>query len=164
VAQNGTPIALSEGEVEVVNREREMTAKQNQFMIVPVALIVGGALFAVGHSMRPAAIQAPGVTANAIGTPAIVVPRAGTVATASEATLFAAQQVAAADQPQIHTGIIVSMNGDRLILRDDDNGTWYHLDNQQAASSYLGKKVRVNGEIDPATDVIHVQSIEEEKV
>ena len=142
-----------------------MTAKQNQLMILPVALIIGGALFAVGHSMRPGAIQAPGIAASGIETPAIVVPRASTAATAtaSEATLFAAQQVTAADQPQIHTGIIVSMNGDRLILRDDNNDTWYHLDNQQAASSYLGKKVRITGEIDPATDVIHVQSIEEEK-
>ena len=142
-----------------------MTAKQNRFMIVPVALIIGGALFAVGHNIRLGAIQAQGVAVNtsANGSPAIVVARASDEVAPPEAIMLAAQQVTVPDQPQIHTGTIVSMNGDRFILRDDENNTWYHLDNQQAAASYIGKKVQVMGEIDPATDVIHVQSIQEEK-
>jgi hypothetical protein len=140
-----------------------MTAKQNRFMIVPIALIIGGALFAVGHNIRLGSIQAQGVAVDISGSPVIAVPRASNEAAPSEATVLVAQQVTVPDQPQIHTGIIVSMNGQRFILRDDDNDTWYHLDNQQAAASYLGKKVRVMGEIDPATDVIHVQSIQEEK-
>jgi hypothetical protein len=47
------------------------------------------------------------------------------------------------------------------VLRDDANNTWYHLDDQQAASKHLGKKVVVIGTLDARTDVIRVQKIDE---
>jgi hypothetical protein len=36
------------------------------------------------------------------------------------------------DQPSVTTfaGKIVSQDGERFILRDDDNRVWYHLDDQ----------------------------------
>ena len=52
------------------------------------------------------------------------------------------------------------MNGQRFILRDDDNNAWYHLDDQQKAAQFLGKKVTVFGKLDPSTDFIHVDKIE----
>ena len=61
---------------------------------------------------------------------------------------------------QTYAGVIVNMNGQRFILRDDDNNTWYHLDDQQQAAKFLGKKVTASGKLDPSTDFIHVQQIE----
>ncbi|MGC1966783.1 MAG: DUF5818 domain-containing protein [Candidatus Acidiferrales bacterium] len=68
-----------------------------------------------------------------------------------------------ADQPQKFVGTIVSMNGERFILRDDANDVWYHLDNQQEAGKYLGKKVEVTGTLEGRSDEILVQSIQVEK-
>jgi uncharacterized protein YdeI (BOF family) len=68
-----------------------------------------------------------------------------------------------ADQPQKFVGTIVSMNGERYILRDDANDVWYHLDNQQEAGKYLGKKVEVTGTLEGRSDEILVQSIQVEK-
>ena len=58
-------------------------------------------------------------------------------------------------------GVIVSKNGEILVLRDDVNNTWYHLDDQEAAAKHLGKKVLVTGNLDTRTDMIRVQSIAE---
>ncbi|HTX15334.1 MAG TPA: DUF5818 domain-containing protein [Candidatus Baltobacteraceae bacterium] len=68
---------------------------------------------------------------------------------------------AASRAVEAYTGTIVSLNGQRYILRDDDNNVWYHLDDQQDASKFVGKKVLVVGRLDARTDVIHVDQIEE---
>jgi hypothetical protein len=65
------------------------------------------------------------------------------------------------DSAQHFEGVIVSKNGQLFVLRDDANNTWYHLDDQQAASKHLGKKVVVIGTLDARTDVIRVQKIDE---
>lgn len=72
------------------------------------------------------------------------------------------QPGSAADQPQKFVGTIVSMNGERYVLRDDVNDVWYHLDNQQEAAKYLGKKVEVTGTLEGRSDEILVQSIQVE--
>lgn len=77
--------------------------------------------------------------------------------------LVSAQPENANDQPQKFVGTIVSMNGERFVLRDDVNDVWYHLDNQQEAGKYLGKKVEVTGTLDGRADEILVQSIQVEK-
>jgi hypothetical protein len=63
------------------------------------------------------------------------------------------------DEAQTYQGTIVSMNGSRFVLRDDDHNTWYHLDDQRAAGMYVGKKVMVTGKLDTATDVIRIETI-----
>jgi hypothetical protein len=67
------------------------------------------------------------------------------------------------DQSAISTfqGKILSQNGERFILRDDVNETWYHLDDQQQAGKFLGKNVVVTGVLDQSTDTIRVRSIVE---
>jgi Protein of unknown function (DUF5818) len=65
------------------------------------------------------------------------------------------------DSAQHFEGVIVSKNGQLFVLRDEVNNTWYHLDDQQAASKYWGKKVLVIGTLDARTDVIRVQKIDE---
>lgn len=62
---------------------------------------------------------------------------------------------------EAYSGVVTSLNGERFILRDDANDTWYHLDNQQEAGKFLGKKVRVTGKLDTRTDMIHIQQIAE---
>jgi hypothetical protein len=50
-----------------------------------------------------------------------------------------------------------------FVLRDDVNNVWYHLDDQQKAERFAGKKVQVIGILDGRVDEIRIQSIEEEK-
>ncbi len=64
---------------------------------------------------------------------------------------------------QTFSGKIVSQNGVRLVLRDDDNNVWYHLDDQQKANQHFGKDVLVTGTFDGLTGTIRVQSIVEGK-
>jgi hypothetical protein len=77
---------------------------------------------------------------------------------------FAFQQPSdAKDQPQKFEGTIVSKNGALFVLRDDVNNVWYHLDDQQKAEKFAGKKVQVIGILDGRVDEIRIQSIQEEK-
>ena len=59
------------------------------------------------------------------------------------------------------SGKIVSQNGVRFVLRDDDNYAWYHLDDQENAGKFVGKDVVVTGTFDGLTGTIRVQSIVE---
>jgi hypothetical protein len=78
-------------------------------------------------------------------------------------TTSTVQPVAAPDDPaQKFEGVIISKNGELFVLRDVVNDTWYHLDDQQTAGKFLGKKVLVTGTLDVRTDVIRVQKITEE--
>ena len=58
-------------------------------------------------------------------------------------------------------GKIVSQNGVRFVLRDDENGVWYHLDDQAKAGALIGKDVLVTGTFDGLSGTIRVQSIVE---
>ena len=62
---------------------------------------------------------------------------------------------------QAFYGKIVSQNGVRYVLRDDDNNVWYHLDDQDKAAKLLGKDVLVSGTFDGLTGTIRVQNIVE---
>jgi hypothetical protein len=73
------------------------------------------------------------------------------------------QQSDAKDQPQKFEGTIVSKNGALFVLRDAVNNVWYHLDDQQKAEKFAGKKVQVIGILDGRVDEIRIQSIQEEK-
>ncbi|MGD0543129.1 MAG: DUF5818 domain-containing protein [Candidatus Acidiferrales bacterium] len=82
--------------------------------------------------------------------------------TQTTATRIAASQRSSGpdDNAQHFEGVIVWKNGQLFVLRDDANNTWYHLDDQHAASKYLGKKVLVIGTLDAPTDLIRVQRID----
>jgi TonB family protein len=62
-------------------------------------------------------------------------------------------------KPQSFFGRIVSQNGVRFILRDDENNVWYHLDDQEKAAKLFGKDVLVTGTYDGVAGAIHVQNI-----
>ena len=54
-------------------------------------------------------------------------------------------------QTKTFSGKIVSQNGVRYVLRDDDNSAWYHLDDQEKAGKLVGKDVLVTGTFDGLT-------------
>ena len=58
-------------------------------------------------------------------------------------------------------GKVVSQNDVRFVLKDYDNDTWYHIDDQQKAASFLGKNVLITGIFDGLTGTIRVQNIVE---
>jgi TonB family protein len=62
---------------------------------------------------------------------------------------------------QTFSGKIVSQNGVRYVLRDDENNVWYHLDDQDKAGKLVGKDVLITGKFDGLTGTIRVQSIVE---
>lgn len=86
---------------------------------------------------------------------------AKTLTTSSAETTITSPSSDPDDTAQHFEGVIVSKNGELLVLRDDAHNTWYHLDDQQAASKHLGKKVLVTGTLDARTDVIRVKAIDE---
>ncbi|MGA7624235.1 MAG: DUF5818 domain-containing protein [Candidatus Acidiferrales bacterium] len=65
--------------------------------------------------------------------------------------------------PQKFVGVIVSKNGQMFVLRDDTNNVWYHLDDQEKAGKFIGKRVGVTGVLDGRVDEIRIKTIEEEK-
>jgi hypothetical protein len=68
-----------------------------------------------------------------------------------------------APEVRTFTGKVLSQNGERFILRDEVNDTWYHLDDQQQAGKFAGKNVLVTGVLDGRTDTIQVRQITEAK-
>lgn len=62
---------------------------------------------------------------------------------------------------QTFGGKVVSQNQVRFVLKDYENDTWYHIDDQQKAASFLGKSVLITGAFDGLTGTIRVQNIVE---
>ena len=52
-------------------------------------------------------------------------------------------------------------SGDNYVLSDAANKLSYVLDDAEKASPYEGKKVKVTGTVDVATNIIHVETIQE---
>ena len=69
-------------------------------------------------------------------------------------------QSQAAPELKTFTGTIAK-SGEQFILKEDSSKTAYHLDDQQAAGKFAGKRVRVTGVLDASNNTIRVQSIEE---
>jgi hypothetical protein len=111
--------------------------------------------------MKLKAVFAPAALVAAIS---LVGPCGLRIAPANAAPAHLALQQAARisdAQTQNFAGKIVSQNGVRFILRDEQDNVWYHLDDQQQAAKYLGKVVNVTGTLDGQTDMIHVRTITE---
>jgi len=54
----------------------------------------------------------------------------------------------------------ITKSGSQFVFSDDANNLSYQLDDQETASKFEGKKVRVTGTLDAASKIIRVQSIE----
>lgn len=64
-------------------------------------------------------------------------------------------------QPQIQTFLgTITKVGNQFVFRDDVNRNSYQLDDQETASKFDGKKVKVTGTLDATNNMIRVQSIE----
>jgi uncharacterized protein YdeI (BOF family) len=72
----------------------------------------------------------------------------------------ASMQEQSKQKAKIFSGTIVK-NGDNFVLRDTANKLSYMLDDAQKASQYEGKKVKVTGTVDVASNTIHVETIQE---
>ncbi len=66
-----------------------------------------------------------------------------------------------ADEKEAKTffGTVVKNDG-KFVLQARGNSAAYELDDQQKVGQYEGKKVKVTGRLDVASNLIHVQSIE----
>jgi hypothetical protein len=63
-------------------------------------------------------------------------------------------------EAKMFSGTIIK-NGDNFILSDAANKLSYVLDDAEKARQYEGKKVKVTGTVDVASNTIHVQTIQE---
>ena len=83
------------------------------------------------------------------------VPEIGLAIPAQETTQQAPQE-----KTKTFTGTIVK-KGDNFVLNDAANKAAYMLDDATKASQFEGKKVRVTGTVDVASNTIHVETIEQ---
>ena len=87
-----------------------------------------------------------------------------TLVAAPVQSAMAATTVQTQSQSQVEaktfTGRIL-FNGDNFVLSDLANKSNYTLDNPQKASPYEGKTVKVTGTFDMASNLIHVETIQE---
>lgn len=54
----------------------------------------------------------------------------------------------------------ISKEGDSFVLKDDAGETSYQLDDQEIASKFEGKRVKVTGKLHEANNTTRVESIE----
>jgi hypothetical protein len=83
------------------------------------------------------------------------VPRIGFAVTPQAAT----QQKPQA-QSKTFTGTVMK-DGEQFVLSNAGNKTSYVLDDARKAGQFEGKKVKVTGTVDTASNTIHVETIEE---
>ena len=69
-------------------------------------------------------------------------------------------QQQAQEKSKIFSGTIIK-NGDKFLLSDAANKLSFVLDDSEKASQFEGKRVKVTGTVDTASNVIHVETIQE---
>ena len=79
---------------------------------------------------------------------------------ASATSPSASMRQQSAQKTKIFSGTIVK-NGDKYVLCDAANKLSYMLDDPEKASQFEGKKVKVTGTVDVASNTIHVETIQE---
>ena len=80
--------------------------------------------------------------------------------TASATSPPASMQEQSKQKTKIFSGTIIK-SGDNFVLSDAANKLSYMLDDAQKASQFEGKKVKVTGTVDVASNTIHVETIQE---
>jgi hypothetical protein len=65
--------------------------------------------------------------------------------------------------PRSCTNYCVKMGG-QFVLFDPEANTMFQLDDQEKASTFAGRKVKVVGSFDPDTKTIHIQEIQSPSV
>ena len=79
---------------------------------------------------------------------------------ASATSLAGMTQQDSQQKTKIFSGTVIK-NGDNFVLTDGASKLSYVLDDAQKASPYEGKRVKVTGTVDVASNTIHVESIQE---
>ncbi len=82
------------------------------------------------------------------------------ITSATPTPTSAQQQQPAPQKTKIFSGTIIK-NGDGYVLSDSANKLSFALDDTEKASHYEGKKVKVTGTVDIASNTIHVETIQE---
>jgi Protein of unknown function (DUF5818) len=55
----------------------------------------------------------------------------------------------------------IAKNGDQFVLNESESHKFYELDDQDAASRFVGKSVTITGTLDVVKNIIRIQSIAE---
>ena len=79
---------------------------------------------------------------------------------ASKTLPTAAVQQESQPKSKTFSGTILK-SGDHFVLSDTANKISYVLDDAEKASQFVGKKVKVTGTVDVASNTIHVELIQE---
>jgi len=65
-------------------------------------------------------------------------------------------QVPQSQGVQTFTGMIVK-SGDKYVFQDESTGKKYDIDHQDVVAQHVGRRVQVNGTLDPSGNMIHIQ-------
>ena len=79
---------------------------------------------------------------------------------ASASSPPALMQEQSKQKAKIFSGTIIK-SGEKFVLSDAANKLSYMLDDPEKASQFEGKKVKVTGTVDAASNTIHVETIQE---
>ena len=116
---------------------------------------------AASPSSTPSAQStAPGTTTRSESTTTTTTK--GSDAQATSPASAGASAATTGQNIQSFTGKITKKD-DQFMLEDKDKSATYKLDDAKKADRFDGKNVKVMGTLDSSTNMIHVQSIEEEK-
>jgi hypothetical protein len=86
-------------------------------------------------------------------------PKASALASPSHSLKLFQNQTNPAPALSMFTGTI-QKTGNQFVLTDENSKSSYQLDDQQSASKFDGKKVKIIGTLDASNNTIRVQSIE----
>lgn len=90
------------------------------------------------------------------------IARSAATAFADSATITFPSQTAPKDQPAVRTFTgTIAKNGDEFVLNEAKTHKLYELDDQDTASKFVEKNVRITGTLDVVKNIIRIQSIAE---
>ena len=52
---------------------------------------------------------------------------------------------------------MIVKSGDKYVLQDESTGKTYDIDHQDEVAKHVGRRVRVNGTLDPSGKMIQIQ-------
>jgi hypothetical protein len=135
--------------------------------ILSAALLLATSGFAVS-------MHAQSTTTTSPSTPQATAPGTTTRTESTTTTTTSPKADATATQSSTAAGVNtsgqvqsfmgkVTKHDNQYMLEDKEHSANYKLDDAKKADKYEGKNVKVMGNVDTSTNMIHVQSIEEEK-
>lgn len=129
--------------------------KRTNSLWLGCTLFCGTALFVAQLNAQPPNQESPSQPTAQQAQPATAQPQQGPAPSGQQAPGSQVQAQSQSAKGQVFTGSVVKA-GDKYVLQDSAGKT-YDIDRQDLAKQHEGKKVTIQGTLDPDGKTIHVQ-------